>query len=85
MGKYSSHQSKQKHNEKTLSKNIRRNLLLTHSYHDNQLNEIVYTQQTAITVLNKMKEQVGYTQNDIFPELGEVLTWPGGESPTINN
>ena len=56
MGKYSSKESKDRHNEKSKTKRNVLGVLLDYSFHD----------------------------PETFPEYGEVLMWPGGESPTLS-
>jgi len=84
MGKYSSSQSKQRHSKKCLSKHVVRNWLLDYGFRDNVLKETVYTLQTDQIVLKEMQKHLGYVQMDVVPLVGEVLVWPGGESPSLS-
>jgi hypothetical protein len=78
MGKYSSKESKEKHNNKYAAKHA----LLTYSLHDHLLNEIVLTPEHVKIMFTHAPANIEFNP-ETFPEIGEVLTWPSGESPSL--
>jgi len=71
-----------KHKQASNNKYKLRSMFVDKSFHDDLLKEIVNTSETNSQILTLMKTQFGYTQTDLI-EIGEVLLWPGGESPTL--
>jgi len=62
---------------------LKRKCLLSHSFHDTVLDEIVFTKNHSRAVFAALNQTLGYVNCDLA-EYGEVLVWPGGESPSLN-